>query len=90
MTPERIWAYDDSFYVETNPYNKFAIEYIRSDRIEELEAKLAKAMDALDWIGNHMVMSMALNEGGLITSMKQHARNTLAAVSETHKLKGEN
>ena len=54
-----------------------------ADCIEELEAKLAKAMDALDWIGNHMVMSMALNESGLITSMKQRARTTLA------ELKGE-
>ena len=60
-----------------------------ADRIEELEANLAKAVEALDWIGNHMVMSMALNESGLITSMKQHARTTLAAVSETHKLKGD-
>ena len=54
-----------------------------ADRIEELEAKLAKAVDALDWIGNHMVMSMALDQGDLCMMMKQHARATLA------ELKGE-
>jgi uncharacterized coiled-coil protein SlyX len=46
--------------------------------IEELKAKLAKAVDALDWIGNHMVMSMALNEDHLCRMMKQCARTTLA------------
>jgi hypothetical protein len=51
--------------------------------IEELKAKLAKAVDALDWIGNHMVMSMALNEDHLCRMMKQCARATLA------ELKGE-
>ena len=54
-----------------------------ADRIEELEAKLAKAVDALDWIGNHMVMSMALDQGDLCMMMKQHDRATLA------ELKGE-
>jgi hypothetical protein len=47
------------------------------------EAKLAKAVDSLDWIGNHMVMSMALNEDHLCRMMKQCARTTLA------ELKGE-
>jgi hypothetical protein len=50
---------------------------------EEAEAKLAQAVDALDWIGNHMVMSMALDQGDLCMMMKQHARATLA------ELKGE-
>jgi hypothetical protein len=56
---------------------------LHEERIEELEAKLAKAVDALDWIGNHMVMSMALNEDHLCRMMKQCARTTLA------ELKGE-
>jgi hypothetical protein len=51
---------------------------LHEERIEELEAKLAKAVDALDWIGNHMVMSMALNEDHLCRVMKQCARTTLA------------
>jgi Lar family restriction alleviation protein len=55
----------------------------RADRIKELEAKLARSVDALDWIGNHMVMSMALDQGDLCMMMKQHARATLA------ELKGE-
>ncbi|QXI63380.1 hypothetical protein CP157_01098 [Paracoccus marcusii] len=31
----------------------------------------------LDWIGNHMVMSMALNESDLIRAMKARARAAL-------------
>jgi hypothetical protein len=46
------------------------------------EAKLAKAVDALDWIGNHMVMSMALNIDHLCRMMKQRARTTLAELKE--------
>ena len=47
------------------------------------EKKLAQAVEALDWIGNYMVMSMALDQGDLCMMMKQHARATLA------ELKGE-
>jgi hypothetical protein len=47
------------------------------------EAKLAKAVDALDWIGNHMVMSMALNIDHFCGMMERRARTTLA------ELKGE-
>ena len=50
------------------------------DRIEELEAKLEEAVGALDWIGNHMVMSMALDEGHLCRMMKEFALATLASL----------
>lgn len=59
--PERIWArttsiacgsWDDYRMVESrlwSPYDsEGSVEYIRADRIEELEAKLAKVVDALD------------------------------------------
>jgi hypothetical protein len=55
----------------------------QANRIEELKAKLAKAVDALDWIGNHMVMSMALNEDHLCRMMKQCARTLAELKGET-------
>ena len=36
----------------------------------------------LDWIGNHMVMSMALNESDLIRAMKSRARAALSTPTE--------
>ena len=51
-----------------------------ADRIEELETKLAKAVEALIELAD--VADDNLEE-------KVSARTTLAAVSETHKLKGE-
>jgi hypothetical protein len=67
---------------------KYKAAYAECDRIgtqtvRDLEAKLEKAAEALDWIGYHMVMSMALDQGHLCRMMKQHARTTLA------ELKGE-
>jgi len=57
----------------------------RGDRIKELEAKLAKAVKALD---NYSCDCGDMCEP-LNGTCGDTARTTLAAVSETHKLKGE-
>jgi predicted nucleic acid-binding OB-fold protein len=51
-------------------------------RAEEAEANLAKAVEALDMIGKHMVMSMAVDEGHLCRLMKARANATLAELKE--------
>ena len=50
--PERIWATHDLrngyYFTASGPQLRFEdVEYVRADRIEELEAKLAKATDTL-------------------------------------------
>lgn len=53
-TPERIWVFPCAgctmFAAETEQVNTDTVEYVRADRIEELEAKLAKATGALEVI----------------------------------------
>jgi hypothetical protein len=85
LAPE---AYAAELEKERDEWKSLAEAAIRDDASKnihyaELQAKLAQAVDALDWIGNHMVMSMALDQGDLCMMMKQHARATLA------ELKGE-
>ena len=50
--PERIWATHDLrngyYFTASGPQLRFEdVEYVRADRIEELEAKLAKALEGL-------------------------------------------
>ena len=49
--PERIWVFPCAgctmFAAEIEQVNTDTVEYIRADRIEELEAQLAKATDTL-------------------------------------------
>ena len=49
---------------------------------ENLRKRLRIAEDALDWIGNHMTMSMALNEGHLCQQMKAYARSALTRMEK--------
>ena len=50
-----------------------------SDALREENERLR---GELDWIGNHMVMSMALNESDLIRAMKSRARAALSTPTE--------
>jgi len=45
--PERIWAEPGMPGYLDEPDGLYTVEYVRADRIEELEAKLAKAVGAL-------------------------------------------
>lgn len=66
------------------------IKIVEKDRIEELEAKLAKAVDALEGV-RAFVRDLGLyaDQGHTLVPELEKACTTLAAVSETHKLKGE-
>jgi hypothetical protein len=100
--PERIWAdgnaeWDSGSWGRSKEFDN-DVEYVRADRIEELEAKLAKAVEALQRIADASdVYGIEANadDQGADTLAYAHrvtgnlARATLAAVSETHKLKGE-
>ena len=54
-TPKEIWCRSGLYYEYVkdwsegswSPTNDGGVKYVRADRIEELEAKLAKTMDAL-------------------------------------------
>ena len=73
---------DDDFYlVDRKAFPDKGVEYVRADRIEELEAKLAKAVD-VELI--EQAISDVLSEGGTYRDAAEYvARTTLA------ELKGE-
>jgi hypothetical protein len=82
----------DGDWVKYNDYKA------ASDRIEELQAKLAKAvlsvkrLSTSECFGSSEVWGLSLSDSPLgreILARMDYANTTLAAVSETHKLKGE-
>ena len=96
--PERIWArttsiacgsWDDYRMVESrlwSPYDsEGSVEYIRADRIEELEAKLAKAVEALKCV-DQLIMENTTDYDLLMWGEPtvSHIRTTLAEIKGTN------
>lgn len=50
--PERIWAEPGMPGYLDEPNRLYTVEYVRADRIEELEARLAKAMEVVEMIAS--------------------------------------
>ena len=68
---------DDDFYlVDRKAFPDKGVEYVRADRIEELEAKLAKAVD-VELI--EQAISDVLSEGGTYRDAAEYVAHTTLA-----------
>ena len=62
--PERIWVKTrgvPKYYEFPCEDLPLLVEYVRADRIEELEAKLAKAVEGLEWQADAIHNSVTVN-----------------------------
>jgi hypothetical protein len=72
--PERIWAdgnaeWDSGSWGRSKEFDN-DVEYVRADRIEELEAKLAKAVEALDRIQDGSYGKLAAKARTILAELK--------------------
>lgn len=79
--PERIWVegsleWDSGIWARNIKYDD-DVEYVRADRIEELERKLAKAVEALEFLSNYKNLDSAdgYYDAGA-TILNYHVRTT--------------
>jgi hypothetical protein len=76
--PERIWAdgnaeWDSGSWGLDKEFDN-DVEYVRADRIEELEAKLAKAVEALDRIQDGSYGKLAAKARTILAELKGEDR----------------
>jgi hypothetical protein len=76
--PERIWAdgnaeWDSGSWGLDKEFDN-DVEYVRADRIEELEAKLAKAVKALDRIQDGSYGKLAAKARTILAELKGEDR----------------
>jgi hypothetical protein len=76
--PERIWAdgnaeWDSGSWGRSKEFDN-DVEYVRADRIEELEAKLAKAVEALDRIQDGSYGKLAAKARTILAELKGEER----------------